>query len=523
MPDDFGDLHGKLFQHFLDSAAYRERFPTSPVICISVSTSKTYRRTANHHPVLGVEYQQDDYSLTDEYFGKMGLQVRYFMPPGSVAPLAFYFRGDLLGDYTNLQLIGTISTMETFQKIYRPEIYNANSAAASIYRPSLEQQDFSRTQIAYDRDERSQLAVTAGEVHGGALREAAQRSAGAVGRRLPRSRRMTRGESSIMNTLLPTSIVGSLPKPSWLAEPETLWSPWKLEGDALVEGKQDALRIAVQEQRRRGIDIVSDGEQTRQHFVTTFIEHLSGVDFEQRETVRIRDRYDASVPTVVGAVSREKPVFVDDAKFLRQQTDQPIKWALPGPMTMIDTLYDRHYKSREKLAWEFATILNQEAKELEAAGVDIIQFDEPAFNVFLDEVQDWGVATLERAAEGLRARDRRAHLLRLRHQGEHRLEGDPRAGVAAVREVVPAAAAVHHRHRLAGMPALPCADGPHRAHPRQEGHARGDRRGERDDRDPGGGRRHPPEGARSSSTRTSSSRARTAAWRRCLGTSRSGS
>jgi 5-methyltetrahydropteroyltriglutamate--homocysteine methyltransferase len=205
-----------------------------------------------------------------------------------------------------------------------------------------------------------------------------------------------------MNTLLPTSVAGSLPKPSWLAEPETLWSPWKLQGDPLVEGKQDALRSAVHEQLRRGIDIVSDGEQTRQHFVTTFIEHLSGVDFEQRETVRIRDRYDASVPTVVGAVSRDKPVFVDDAAFLRQQTDQPIKWALPGPMTMIDTLSDRHYKSREKLAWEFAKILNQEAKELEAAGVDIIQFDEPAFNVFHDEVQDWGVATLERAAEGLR-------------------------------------------------------------------------------------------------------------------------
>ncbi|RKR73309.1 methionine synthase [Frondihabitans australicus] len=206
-----------------------------------------------------------------------------------------------------------------------------------------------------------------------------------------------------MSALLPTSIVGSLPKPTWLAEPETLWAPWKLEGDALVEGKQDALRIAVHEQRTRGIDIVSDGEQTRQHFVTTFIEHLSGVDFEQRETVRIRDRYDASVPTVVGAVGREKAVFVDDARFLRQQTDQPIKWALPGPMTMIDTLYDRHYKSREKLAWEFATILNQEARDLEAAGVDIIQFDEPAFNVFHDEVQDWGVAALERAAEGLRA------------------------------------------------------------------------------------------------------------------------
>jgi 5-methyltetrahydropteroyltriglutamate--homocysteine methyltransferase len=214
---------------------------------------------------------------------------------------------------------------------------------------------------------------------------------------------VTGGGSSIVHTLLPTAPVGSLPKPSWLAQPETLWSPWKLQGDALVEGKQDALRSAVQEQHRRGIDIISDGEQTRQHFVTTFIEHLTGVDFEQRETVRIRDRYDASVPTVVGAVSREKPVFVEDATFLRQQTDQPIKWALPGPMTMIDTLSDRHYQSREKLAWEFATILNQEARELEAAGVDIIQFDEPAFNVFFDEVQDWGVATLERAAEGLRA------------------------------------------------------------------------------------------------------------------------
>jgi 5-methyltetrahydropteroyltriglutamate--homocysteine methyltransferase len=214
---------------------------------------------------------------------------------------------------------------------------------------------------------------------------------------------MTHGESTIMNTVLPTTIVGSLPKPSWLAETETIFSPWKLEGDALIEGRRDALRIAVQDQVQRGIDIISDGEQTRQHFVTTFIEHLSGVDFQQRETVLIRNRYDASVPTVVGAVSREKPVFVEDAKFLRQQTDQPIKWALPGPMTMIDTLYDRHYKSREKLAWEFATILNQEARELEAAGVDIIQFDEPAFNVFHDEMKDWGIATLERAAEGLRA------------------------------------------------------------------------------------------------------------------------
>lgn len=211
------------------------------------------------------------------------------------------------------------------------------------------------------------------------------------------------GASVPVHTLLPTTIVGSLPKPSWLAEPEVLWSPWALEGDALDEGKHDALRIAVHEQARRGIDIVSDGEQTRQHFVTTFIEHLSGVDFDKRETVRIRDRYDASVPTVVGEVRRERPVFVDDATFLRSTTDRPIKWALPGPMTMVDTLYDAHYKSREKLAWEFAVILNEEAKALEAVGVDIIQFDEPSFNVFFDEVKEWGVAALERAAEGLRA------------------------------------------------------------------------------------------------------------------------
>ena len=205
-----------------------------------------------------------------------------------------------------------------------------------------------------------------------------------------------------MKTLLPTSTAGSLPKPGWLAEPETLWSAWKLQGEALISGKQDALRLALQQQQHSGIDIVSDGEQSRQHFVTTFIEHLSGVDFDNRKTVRIRNRYDASVPTVVGPVSRQKPVFVEDAKFLRGQTSQPIKWALPGPMTMIDTLYDNHYKSREKLAWEFAKILNQEAKELEAAGVDIIQFDEPAFNVFFDEVNDWGIKCLERAIEGLK-------------------------------------------------------------------------------------------------------------------------
>ncbi|MTE23227.1 methionine synthase [Microbacterium sp. ZXX196] len=202
--------------------------------------------------------------------------------------------------------------------------------------------------------------------------------------------------------LLPTTLVGSLPKPSWLSEPEKLWSPWRLEGENLRTGQLDAQALAADAQRRAGVDVISDGEQTRQHFVTTFIEHLDGVDFNRRETVRIRDRYDASVPTVVGPVSLDGSVFAEDAKRLRALTDQPIKWALPGPMTMIDTLYDAHYGSRQELAGEFARILNQEARALEAAGVDIIQFDEPAFNVFFDDVREWGVAALERAAEGLR-------------------------------------------------------------------------------------------------------------------------
>lgn len=162
-PEDFGDLHGKLFQHLLNSEAYQASFDKQPVICLSVSSSKTYQRTGNQHPVLGIEYRQDEYSLTDDYFHKMGLIVRYFMPAGSVAPLAFYFAGDLLSDYSDLELISAISTMETFQKIYRPEIYNANSTAGQVYQPSLKYQDYSLTQIVYDRAERSQMAVTQGK------------------------------------------------------------------------------------------------------------------------------------------------------------------------------------------------------------------------------------------------------------------------------------------------------------------------------------------------------------------------
>lgn len=163
IPEDFGDLHGGLFQRVLASEAYRARFARPPVICISVSTSRTYRRTANVHPVLGVEYEQGEGSLTDAYFAKMGLRVRYFMPPGSVAPLAFYSCGDLLGDHSLLALAGTVSTMETFQKIYRPEIYNANAAAGLEYRPSLGALDYSRTEIDYDREERNRLGATQGQ------------------------------------------------------------------------------------------------------------------------------------------------------------------------------------------------------------------------------------------------------------------------------------------------------------------------------------------------------------------------
>lgn len=162
-PANFGELHGKLFQYLLNSEAYKANFDKKPVICLSVSTSKTYYRTTNQHPVLGVEYQQDEYSLTDDYFHKMGLTVRYFKPEGSAAPLAFYFAGDLTSDYTDLELISAISTMETFQKIYRPEIYNANSSAGQVYQPSLNYQDYSLTQVVYDRVERSQMAVKQGK------------------------------------------------------------------------------------------------------------------------------------------------------------------------------------------------------------------------------------------------------------------------------------------------------------------------------------------------------------------------
>ncbi|MGX5098964.1 DUF1852 domain-containing protein [Enterobacter cloacae] len=162
IPEKFGELHGNIFRHFVNSPEYKENFRKGPVICLSVSSKDTYRRTGNQHPVLGMEYAPDGESLTELYFAKMGLKVRYFMPENSVAPFAFFYTGDLLNDYTDLELIATISTMETFQKIYRPEIYNANSAAGLYYRPDLNQQDHSLTKIVYDREERSRLAIEQG-------------------------------------------------------------------------------------------------------------------------------------------------------------------------------------------------------------------------------------------------------------------------------------------------------------------------------------------------------------------------
>ena len=204
--------------------------------------------------------------------------------------------------------------------------------------------------------------------------------------------------------ILRTTIAGSLPKPAWLAPPRQLWAPWLLEGDALAEGKRDAVRLALREQERAGIDIVTDGEQTRRHFVTGYLEHLQGVDFEHKVSMRIRNRYDADVPQVVGPVSLPRPVHADEVRFLRSETASPVKFTLPGPMTMVDTLHDAHYRSRERLAMAFASILNSEARELEAAGADVVQFDEPAFNVYFDEVRDWGIAALMKAREGLKCR-----------------------------------------------------------------------------------------------------------------------
>jgi len=205
--------------------------------------------------------------------------------------------------------------------------------------------------------------------------------------------------------LFPTTIAGSLPKPEWLAEPNMLWAPWKLEGAALAAAKRDATVLAVKLQEDAGIDIVTEGEQARQHFVHGFLERVEGIDFAKRQEIGIRNnRYKAVCPTVTGPIRRTGSVHGGEARFARAYTTHQLKFTLPGPMTIVDTLADDHYRDRAKMAMAFAEALNEEALELAAAGVDVIQFDEPAFNVFGKEVSDWGVAALERAAKGVKCK-----------------------------------------------------------------------------------------------------------------------
>ena len=205
--------------------------------------------------------------------------------------------------------------------------------------------------------------------------------------------------------MLVTTIVGSLPKPAWLAVPEKLWAPWRLPAEVLDEGKRDAVLVALKEQEAAGIDIVTDGEQTRQHFVHGFLETLEGIDFTRRVTIGIRaDRYKAEVPTVVGPIRRTRPVHVADVRFARANTGHRLKFTLPGPMTIVDTLADEFYRDRKRLAFDFARVLNEEARELAASGVDVVQFDEPAFNVYMDDVERWGIDALHAAIDGVGCR-----------------------------------------------------------------------------------------------------------------------
>lgn len=200
-----------------------------------------------------------------------------------------------------------------------------------------------------------------------------------------------------------TTIAGSLPKPSWLAEPEKLWAPWKLAGAELEQGKRDAALIWLKEQEDAGIDIVTEGEQFRVHFVHGFVEHVGGIDWQKKTKMGIRNnRYVVDVPTVTGPLTRKRPVHKAEAEFARAHTKHKLKFTLPGPMTICDTVADDHYGRRADMAMAFADLLNAEAKELEAAGCDVIQFDEPAFNAFTEEAKEWGIAALERAAAGLK-------------------------------------------------------------------------------------------------------------------------
>ena len=200
-----------------------------------------------------------------------------------------------------------------------------------------------------------------------------------------------------------TTIAGSLPKPAWLAEPQKLWPAWRLAGDELAQAKRDATLLWLKSQEDAGVDIVSDGEQSRQHFVHGFLEFVEGIDFSRKVKMGIRNnRYDAMVPVVTAPLRLKGRVHQPEAQLARAHTKRQLKFTLPGPMTIVDTIADEHYGDKVKLAMAFAELLNQEARALEKDGVDVIQFDEPAFNVYMDDVKRWGIAALERAAQGLK-------------------------------------------------------------------------------------------------------------------------
>jgi len=208
---------------------------------------------------------------------------------------------------------------------------------------------------------------------------------------------MTKSEA-----LFPTTVAGSLPKPAWLAEPDKLWAPWRLEGEELAAAKDDATLLAIKIQEDAGIDIVGDGEQSRQHFVHGFLEAVEGIDFEKRVEMGIRkDRYKAMCPTVVAPLRLRSRVHAREARLARAHTRKKLKFTLPGPMTIVDTIADAHYGDRVKMAMAFAALLNEEARGLAADGIDVIQFDEPAFNVYMEAAAGWGIDALHRAIDGV--------------------------------------------------------------------------------------------------------------------------
>ena len=273
-----------------------------------------------------------------------------------------------------------------------------------------------------------------------------------------------------------TTIAGSLPKPAWLAEPAMLWPPWKPTGDDLAAAKRDATLLAIKLQEDAGIDIVTDGEQSRQHFVHGFLENVEGIDFDRRVEMGIRNnRYKAMVPTVTGALRLRDRVHAVEARLARAHTARKLKFTLPGPMTIVDTIADTHYGDRTTLAMAFAALLNQEAQALQADGVDVIQFDEPAFNVYMDAVKDWGVAALERAAQGLSCTTAVHICYGYGIQANIDWKGTLGSEWRQYEEIFPGTGGEPHRSGVAGMPQCARADAADEAACRQGRAGRRDR------------------------------------------------